>query len=291
MRWLALVGLVAGSTLVGVALPAVDHTREARTIDNALLFLPSGRQLHLVSSGQAEVLADLLWVKAVLTFGERWERTSDTTWVTWLERMVETVNTLDPHWRTPYFYGGMVLRVVDRIDASDAVFRRGADALPDDWFFPFSMGMNAYLYRDDTAEAARWVERAAPLPEAPLWLPALAAEFRQRSGDRSNAIAYLEEVKARTTLPEVRADADRQLARLHHNGLVDAWAPACRDFRAQVGRPLASVEEFERVFGRALPANPRGGDWIVGRDGVVRDAVAERERRNRRLRDEWSYLR
>lgn len=292
MRHLGFLGLsVLGAALVGLAVPNVDATRQARQADDALLFVPSGDQLQLGASGFEEAIADVLWVRAVLIFGERYDRESGDEWNEWLLRTVRAVNTLNPHWRTAYFYGGALLRAEGAIDGADVVFTEGADHFPDDPFFPFSVGMNAYLYRNDPATAAEWLEKAAARPGAPSWYAAAAAAMHQKSGARETAIAFLRETAAKTDNPAVKQDSEVQLNRLLHNELVDQWSAVCREFRERNGRPLASPAELEQITGKKLPDNPRGDGWIVGLDGVVRSPGADEERLRHLRQDEWPLIR
>lgn len=272
---------IVGCLLVHLAGPPSDATRNLRAIDQAMLLVPDGKQLSTFSFGFAEPIADLLWVRTVLTFGERFETDSSAQWVAWMQRMVETVSILDPVWRTPYFYGGSLLRVLGAIDASDAVFIRASEHLPDDPFFPFSIGMNAYLYRDDAGAAADWIGRAARLPSAPAWYIAAAAAMRSRSGNLDLAVLDLERTLAGDESPEIKADAKRQLDRLQQARLVDGWREECKAFREREGRPLSSPRELEALLGHPLPPNPRGDAWVVGNDGIVRSEGAERERHRR----------
>ncbi len=282
--------LLAGAGLASEGLARADRTRHVRAVDQALLFLPEADQLKSVASGFEEPLADLLWLRTVILFGERFDDDPSGPWTEWLGRMVLAVNTLDPRWRTAYFYGGSILRVAGDIDRADAVFEEARKNLPLDPYFPFSLGMNAYLYRDDPAAAGLLIAEAAALPGSPPWYASAAAAMQQEGGQRAAGIRYLEEVRATTESPAIRAEAERQLARLRHNQLVDGWAGACRAFREANGRPLASLEEFA-TLGFPLPENPRGDDWIVGTDGIVRSAGADAERYRKLLRAEYRHLR
>lgn len=275
--FLLLVAVVAALG-VAVAQPAVDATRRARNIDNALLFVPDGAQVRAASTGFEEVAADILWIRAVLVFGERFDTASGEEWTTWLRRMIRAVNTLDPRWRTAYFYGGALLRVAGDIEGSTLVFRDGADAIPGDAVFPFSVGMNAYLYDNDPESAAAWLERAAVVPGAPAWYAAAAAAMHQKAGARSTAIDYLRETIRTSPSEAVREDAKRQLGRVIHTEMVESWKQACLDYRAGHGHRLRSPDQLAELIGRPLPANPRGDAWVVGSDGVVRSEGAERER-------------
>jgi tetratricopeptide (TPR) repeat protein len=290
MRTLAfsLLALV-GAAMVAVAQPRADATRNQRAVDNALLFVPDGDMLKVAASGYEEPLADLFWVRTVIVFGERYGSAQGTRWVEWVRRMVLAVTTLDPRWRTAYQYGGAFARVSGDIEGSDEIFRRGSENLPDDPWFPFAYGMNAYIYKDDPETAADWIAKAAVRKDAPSWYGAAAAAMRQESGDRAAAIRYLEELREQATSEAQRRDTERQLRRLWHNELVSRWEEACRAFRAEHGRPLADVAEFERVIG-PLPANPREDAWIVGGDGVVRSEGADADRVRRLRRGEWRLV-
>ena len=276
LRALLVAVVLAGGAVVAAAQPRVDATRHQRSIDAALTFVPDGRLLSVAASGFHEPLADLLWVRMVLIFGERFDRDDGSEWTEWLRRMTHAVIDLDPEWRSPHFYGGVMLRVVGNIDASDEVFRAGMEHLPNDPFFPFSLGMNAYLYRGDMAEAARLVDRASRLEGAPTWYAAAAARMMSRVDGRPAALRYLEEQRASTTDPAILEDIDWQVARLRHDELVDTWADACRQ-RKRDAAPLRRPEDL-RLLGFTLPENPRKDAWIIGLDGVVRSAGAERER-------------
>lgn len=285
MRWL-LCGLAA-VPFVLMGGERADATRQARAIDDALVFVPDGDALLVASSGFAEPMADLLWIRAVLNFGERYGR-GKADWVRWLGSMTTSVTTLDPTWRTPYFFGGDMLRVAGDVDAADALYDRAMSALPNDEWFPFSRGMNAFLYRNDPAEAARYLEKAARLPHAPTWYAGAAAAVRARTGAHEVAARFLEEQLNATTDPAVRSELHRQLAKVEQDRLVQTWSAACKAWRDAHGA-LARPEDLA-LLGFVLPENPRGDSWIVGRDGVVRSQASEIDRVRRVRIDEWGHV-
>lgn len=281
MRWSLSAAALSLWCLSWALVPALDATRHARHIDTVLLYPPDGRQLRMFATGQEEVLADILWVRTVLVFGERFDQVNTPTdqrrWTGWLRQMIQAANILDPLWNTPYFYGGVMLRVAGDVGSSDAVLKDGFRHLPDNWFFPFSLGMNAYIYRNDREEAAYWLQQAVGLPGAPGWYAAAAAAMQADSGGRKAAMKYLKQVLDSTNDPAIREDTTRQLNRLYHDDLVDTWDDACRDWYTQRGRPLDRPEDLSLLGVGELPPNPRGDRWIVGRDGVVRSERADDE--------------
>lgn len=265
--------LVLGIGLCGVAAHrsqrVADEVRLDRQRAQASLFRPNGQTLRVVSLGQHTAVAELLWVRAVLRFADIYDE-GDEEGTEWLVANLEAARLLDPGWRTIYFYGGAFMRVLDRIDESDSLFLHGRDALPDDAFFPFALGMNAYLHRGDVDSAADWLKEAAGRPNAPDWYAAAAASFIQRSGERRAAVRYLDEEIARATNPRVRERLELRRARFVHDELVDRIAERREQFRAQVGRDITRVEELGE-----LPPDPMGGRWVLAPDGVVRSSVEE----------------
>ena len=282
--------IALGIGVAAVSQPRADLTRRERAIDTALVFAPDGKMLRAATLDQHEPVADLLWIRTVLVFGERWNEDPDPTWITWLRGSIQAVSELDPQWRTPYFWGGSLLRILDDIEGSDAVFLAGIKNLPDDYYFPFSYGMNLYLYHDDPTEAAVWIDRSSRLPNGVAKYAGLAAKLRSSGGDRSGAIDYLLERKAEATDETEIADIDLQLSHLYHDRLVDQLLPTCRAYRAEKGTAPASPADFFAWAHMEMPDNPRGDAWIIGQDGCVRSAAAEGVRLRRLQAAERPFL-
>ncbi|MDP2307649.1 MAG: hypothetical protein Q8P18_16620 [Pseudomonadota bacterium] len=282
--------LLSGATAASQAQPRADATRLRRAADQVVAFAPDGAQVRIVASGFEEPLADLFWVRAILMFGENFSHEAPEHWREWFLRTLEAVTALDPTWRTPYYYGGTLLRVLDDIEGSDLIFTRATESRPDDFFFPFSLAMNAYLYREDTATATMWMDRAAHLPGAPTWYASAAAGMHRRGGDRKAAVAYLQDVLRTTDNPAIAEEARGQIARMVHDELVDGWTEACLAHLAATGAPLPSPEAIA-TLGIALPVNPIGDAWVVGADGVVRSAAFEQKRIEKARSAELQLLR
>ena len=282
--------VVAGALVVLVAQRHADATRSLRRLDTTLMTRPDPAGISVASMGFDELVADVTWVRTVLTFGERYDTDISTEWHEWLVGMVEVTATLDPHWTTVYQYGGAMLRVVGEIDASTAVFERCSDALPDFAWCPFAVGMNLYLNKHDAAQAAEWVARAARRPGAPAWWSAAAGRMKTEQGSLAIALHFIEDQLAANPREAERQYLLKQRLRLQHDILVETWAPACRERVATTGLALGAPADLA-TLGFVLPPNPRGDEWVVGRDGVVRSGAAEAERRRRVLSGEWALVR
>jgi hypothetical protein len=273
-RWFVLgLALLAAAAAHGLQRLA-DQERFQTDASTALLFLPSPTAFKVATMGYQEPTADLLWMRAVLLFGERYGRDPDPLWGEWLGGMIEAIAALDPTWRTPYFYGGTMLRGVGAVDASDRVFLAGIEHLPEDAYFPFALGMNYYLQRDDVASAIHWIDIAAQKPKAPAWYRVASAGIMADRDMLPTAIRFLEEQRESTADPSIHRMIDDRLRVLHHDLYAQRLEDARTVWREQHGRDITRVEELLGPGG-SLPPDPFGVGWILGPDGKIRSAARE----------------
>ena len=166
-----------------------------RRIEN-LLYLPKGQHLKLMSLGFRAVLADALWMKAISYFGGHALTDQE---YPWLFHILDQVTTLDPPFRQPYVFGGVVLAVESGAPAqSTALLRKGMVYYPGEWLFPFYIGFHTFSPFPDPVKAAEYIQAAATLPAHPEYLPRLAASLLTRAGRLDAAIRFLETVAENT---------------------------------------------------------------------------------------------
>jgi hypothetical protein len=213
----------------------------------------------------------------------------------WLDRYLDTIITLDPSFRRPYRWAGVITlyngRVItnDMVRASNHYLELATERFPRDWEFPFMLGCN-YLnelkpsrpeQKDEWRRiAAEYIRRAAVLGGGPTWLPLLAASIYTREGETDLAIRHLEEMYASSEDPTVREQIRARLAALQKSGANErreraraeferrrkAWAPyAPADLYVLVGEPppdldLPHLTDEPLLAGPEEPtsANPAG---------------------------------
>ncbi len=222
------------------------------------------------------MVADLTWVRAVLLFGEG-VHDKDSTENQLLAGMLRTVSVLDPHWRTPHFYGGGMLRVNGDIDASDEIYARGMEGLPNDPYFPFSLAMNAYLYRKDVERAARFLDMAARVPGAPPWYSAAAGGVLEKEGRTSAALQYLREQIEAATDEASKAPLVRKYQRVLHDYFSEELTRLVPIYETHFQRPLDTTGRSRApAAGDASEARaPEGGKAPARADGLRLDPRPE----------------
>lgn len=287
-RLLAIVCVVAGVALGQWAHRSVDPLR-VTSAEDQMRVLPSGEALRVASSGYHLQVADVLWMRTVLAFGTNMGD-QEPLWVEWLSRSLSVVATLDPQWRTPYFYGGTMVRVSGDLPRSSEMFEAGAEAFPEDPYFPFSVGMNHY-FLGDIEEAAAWVERAGSLPGAPDWYSEAAVAFRLKERSNEQALHYLDDELAVTTDPDLRVAIQGRRDRVLHAVYAEGMNALADAYEQRHGvRPGPARLVAEGTL-KQVPPDPLGGSWVQGVDGRIVSDVVEAERADSDLAQERKMLR
>lgn len=249
---------------------STDAARWAESQDLRPVFVPSPQATKVASMGFDMVFADLMWTRAVLLFVDFLDAEEREDGAVWTRTVLKTVGTLDPAWRTPFFYGGSMLRLLEDFEGSDEIFRDGMESFPDDAYFPFSIAMNAYLHREDMDTAVEYLQKAAAMPGAPGWYRNAAAEFITRRGQRKTALKYLKQQIENANSEQERLLLENKFKSLLYEQVSEAIRGLQARAEAQRGAPIRSVEDLGQ-----LPPDPLGGEWFIAADGVVRSSVQD----------------
>ena len=266
---LLLLVIVVGASGAHRAQVHADDLRWSSEEVDRRVFVPSPEAMKVASLGWGMVAADLLWVRAVLLFVDflAAEEQEDAVWT---RTVIKTVGVLDPQWRTPFFYGGGMLRLLNDLEGSDEIFMDGMRSFPDDAYFPFSLAMNAYLFHQDMERAVEYLDKASRMASAPKWYRSAAAEFLNRSGQRKTALLYLKEQMELANSERERLVLENKYKSLLYEQLTDVLDKRQLQWEKRTRKKLASPEQLGD-----LPPDPLDGEWFIDPDGFVRSTVHE----------------
>jgi len=183
----------------------LDRERLPRErMEEKLIYVPGGKVIKIASLGFHAVLADIMWVRAVMYFGEHYltDKNYD-----WLYNLLDATTTLDPKNILAYRFGGTLL-ALERgdVEKSIAILKKGIRENPDeDWRLYFLLGFNYFYYLNDYDSAAKYLDRASRMPGHPNYLPRLAARMYAKSNKPEVAIEFLEEMYQQHDDENVRA--------------------------------------------------------------------------------------
>ncbi len=203
-----------------------EATRSAFPEDLDVSYLPSPKVLKVASLGFREALADLIWIEAVLYFGEK---AATNRRYTHLWRYVDASLALNPYNRRLYLWAGAVamynFNVIDNAAVRRSIhyLERGHRHYPTDWEILFSLASNylSELRSRNPEQVARWrrigadyMWKAANLGGGPPWLHAVAAKVWADLGRWEIAYRRLQAVYLSTKDPNIRKNVEQQLGAL-----------------------------------------------------------------------------
>ncbi len=238
-RTIALVALCAlgiGAVRSTVA-EAHSHAKEAGDIN----LLPPPEQVVSMSLGYRSALADLLWAQVLVTQGLRMsdKRRYDT-----VADLIDTINALDPEFRTPYLWSDALITLQsvaaqrEDCDRVRTILERGLRNRPLDadlWrtagqFIAF-IAPGSFL--KDPQEIAQWkLDGARMLAKAAElggdqgfagWSAISSAHILSKQGEREAAIRLIQRTLAVTDDEELRDNLQRQLGSLIGEAKLDRY--------------------------------------------------------------------
>ncbi|WP_235046285.1 hypothetical protein [Bdellovibrio bacteriovorus] len=149
-----------------------------------------------MTSGYGEVIADLLWIRAVQDFDYCDQQIADNVCRnnSWLFLMLDAVTTLSPNFRVPYAAGALALTVIiSDIDGATKIFDKGAKAFPNDWPILYRAAYH-YMYEvKDNKRAAELLIQAGK-NGAPPWVFTLAGRLYSDAGNLELAESVLQDM-------------------------------------------------------------------------------------------------
>jgi hypothetical protein len=244
--------LLAGAGAAWLRPPAMTRYLAGETYED-IYYLPPPAWLRVFSLGHEEALADLIWMRALVYFGDELKNRGE---VVHVFDYGDAIVTLDPYFAAAYRWVGTVsLYHPGEITARDgyraaAFLERGVQRLPDDGELLWDLGATlSYelppLLEDHAAKrAARqrgipYLEAAARRGAGPKWLVLTNATQLERLGRTEQAIRHLEEMYASVRDDDVRAQIAEQLVRLRSAAYAEAFAAAQRELDERRWRDAA----------------------------------------------------
>lgn len=213
----------------------------------AQYYLPSAESLAILSLGHREALADLVWMKALVYFGDELRHRGE---VSFVYRYADAILHLDPDFRRAYRWVGVAglyrpnETPIEEMRPALDFLRRGAARFPDDADMAWDLGSTllyeiAPLSSPDEQEALRAeaIEHlvvAVRGGAAPPWVALSNLTHLRQLGQLDRAAAHLREAYALADDDETRTQIAGRLAEIEgataasslqiaHERLVERW--------------------------------------------------------------------
>jgi hypothetical protein len=254
-----------------------------------IYYLPPSDSLIIGSLGYREALADLLWMKALVYYGEELIHRGE---VKNLYRYGDAILALDPDYKRVYrWVASSALYRTGNIAVSDAqaairYLEVAARRFPDDGELAWDLGANyafelAPMLEDEAERAAArrkgldYLEAASLRNAGPPWLALQTASELQALGRSEQAIRHLEDAYAVTSDPAIKQKIEKRLSALRSEAYAEALRRTAQELEAARKRDFPYLDTTLYMLVGTRP--PFGGDaWLAqGFDPAPRTGDAQ----------------
>lgn len=267
--------VASAATASVLRLRATEHYFATQTRED-LYYLPPAAWLGTFSVGYREAAADLVWMRALVYYGEGLVNRMEMRHV---YEFAGAVLTLDPEFLAAYRWSSTAVAYqttaapVEDLEAEARLLERGVTHFPDNgemaWnagsFWAFELAPR-YPYGSPERRRAelkgnRYLTEAARLGAGPSWLALANASYLVRLGERERAIQHLEEMFALTSDDSVREDIARRIASLRTEAEREAMERSLREAERawKANYPYLDPVLYELVGPRSLLDSLRQG--------------------------------
>jgi tetratricopeptide (TPR) repeat protein len=223
---------------------AMDQYLASQTYED-IYYLPPPHWLQVMSLGYQRALADLIWLRALIYFGDEFENKGA---VKHVFNYGESMLALDPDFRRVYRWVGVAGVYTptgsppEFIEQAIDVLRRGVERFPDDGQLAWDAGATIVyellpnLPKDDPererlrAEGNEHMMAAARLGAGPDWLVITNATALRKLGEKERELRHLEEMYTLVRNPGVKAEIEARLSQLRDEAYAEAFRRANEEF-------------------------------------------------------------
>jgi hypothetical protein len=206
--WLAACLLVTGLAVTTVKVQAFRY----RPYLHDDLYLPSGQFIDQTSLGYRQLVADVVWLSAIIYYGEYRKGQHG---LAYFDGLIDIVTTLDPHFIFAYVFGAWVVSEdMGDFQRGTEILKKGMAENPLSWELPFEIGFLNFTNRTDYKLASRYFDLASRMPNAPERARRFAAFVYLRSGEADSSIRMWEAYKEYTDNAYLKGVADRYIQKL-----------------------------------------------------------------------------
>ncbi len=250
-----LAALALGFALQPLRERSMSHYLSTQTYED-IYYLPPPEWLGVMSLGYRRALADLIWMRALIYFGDEFRHRGV---VRHVFNYGDAMLALDPDFKRIYGWLGMASIYTPNKTSDEflnrgvEMLRRGADRYPEDGQLAWDAGATIMyelipnLPKDDPKreelklEANEYMMAAARLGATPDWLVLNNADLLGELGKADRELQHLQEMYALVTDPNIKTQIELRIAKLQSQSDADAFSQANAEFERKWQQELPYV--------------------------------------------------
>ncbi len=283
--WLCWFLLAGGLAALWPIQRAIDRVSQSSGGNREILYFHSGKTLRELSMGNAGLLADIYWTRAVQYFGRK--RIAHARSFELLAPLLRITTELDPHLLVAYRFGAIFLAEKPPEGAGEPrqalqLVRQGIVANPGYWRFWQDLGFIYYWDLKDYKMAARAFETGSEQPGAYVWMKAMAATITAEGGEFQTSRVLWSEIYRQAETETIRRSALAHLDALRAEQDIRQLNALVARYRRERGQAPGSIRGLVQAgYLKGLPLDPSGVPYVLGPDGKI--TVGPRSRIDRHL--------
>lgn len=228
-------------------------------------YVPSSAYLSVLSLGQQNFWADLVFIWSIQYFDRYAQSVRDT----YLFHTYDVITDLNPHFYEAYIFGDLFLSLDKRWDLIYKLADKGLEKNPKNWLIAWDAGTYAFFQQKDYAVALKYFHIAEERnPGDPRLKDFLANAYKYR-GDYERSLLYWENLKASNEKNETEQGhfftfaAEKNIFDLTIKIDLRDLSAAVQAYRKARGTLPPTLPALVTAgFLKALPVDPEGKPYL-----------------------------
>jgi tetratricopeptide (TPR) repeat protein len=256
-----------GALVIWLQLFRDRHFRSVET-EQQILYVRSPAVAKRLALSFDALAADLYWIRAIQFYGGARLSDSVDKHYELLYPLLDLTTSLDPQFSIAYRFGAFFLSErapggAGRPDLAISLLRKGMDANPDRWEYPYDIGFVYYRY-EQYQDAADWFRRASRVPGATNWLAPLAAVTLAAGGNTQASRLLWDNLLKTTDQDWLRRTAIHRLEQLDAIDEIARLEALNAAYERRHGDPPPTWEALVADgFLPEVPKDPTGHPYVL----------------------------
>lgn len=193
--------------LIGYSQYFYDSNTDYFKKKNTFLTLPSGKTLKILSCGNYELTADLLYIWSIQFFSNYNLLNSKN----FIEDIYNLITDISPRYKDPYLMGSTIMAIeMGEVEMAVRLLQKGSKNMKDEWIFDFESGYYASKYLKDYKLTEIYYKKASEKKSAPEFISRMLFHSIYMQGKLEESRELWQNV-----LKKAESEIERRSANLH----------------------------------------------------------------------------
>ncbi|MCP3143991.1 tetratricopeptide repeat protein [Pyxidicoccus xibeiensis] len=241
--------------------------------------LPRLEVVRAVGAPIHHLVTDYFWIQTIQAVGKANTRHEYRD----IYAYADLVTELDPKFRQVYLFAGIAIPFHARggkwfnTEESTQLLEKGLRNFPDHVYLRIMLAYNLSTFHRQYERAAKIIEEAAKLPDAPEYLAGLATRLHAQAGNFDAGLDFARSLAQSSDEPETRELFERRVKELELERELSRVDAAVQAYRQREGRLPSGLPDLVRAGDLPrVPEDPLGGVIQLDEEGRSHSTAQEK---------------